>query len=295
MQRLSLTKLRLLPVAALLVFLPAGLIAQAQSSAPAHRQVEQLVDENAANWKQVSRQIWDYAELGYHEDNIVTKGGAAPNIVPDLAQMQLMARNPSNTTLQEIWDRILKVAQGAALMTGTTYEVTDISGDANIIGNDVLARLAQKNLEEVGGFTLDASQREFALKLQKTLGLESVPSLDLTRSVQPLRPVDPNAPAASTDVGDVSWAVPTIGFVTATFVPGVAPHTWQAAASTGMSICQDGMVVAARALAVTAIDLFEDPQLVQAAKADFQGKLAGKTYFTAIPADQKPLIDYRND
>lgn len=227
---------------------------------------------------------------------IVTKGGAAPNIVPDLAQMFLMARNPSNTTLQEIWGRILKVAQGAALMTGTTYEVTDVGGDANIIGNDVLARLAQKNLEEVGGYTLDASQREFALKLQKTLGLdENLPSLDLTQLVQPLQPVDPNAPAASTDVGDVSWAVPTIGFVAATFVPGVAPHTWQAAATTGMSIGQDGMVVAAKALAITAIDLFEEPQLVQAAKVEFQHRLAGKTYFTAIPADQKPLINYRND
>ena len=480
-----------LPVTVLVLF-QVGLIAQVQSSAAAHRQVEQLVNESAANWKQVSKQIWDYAELGYHENKssallqsqleaagfrvqsgvadeptafiasygqgkpviailgefdalpglsqqalperapvvagapghacghnllgsgaalaavavkqymetnripgtlryygtpaeeggsgkaymvrdglfkdvdvilhwhpadensvtnggmladisakftfhgiaahaamapergrsaldavmlmgdgiefmrehvpsntrihyVITKGGAAPNIVPDLAQMHLMARNPSNATLKGIWDRILKVAQGAALMTGTTYEVTDIGGDANIIGNDVLAQVAQKNLEEVGGYTLDASQREFALKLQKTLGFENPPSLDQTRSVQPLEPVDPNAPAASTDVGDVSWMVPTIGFEAATFVPGVAPHTWQAAASTGMSIGQDGMVVASKALAITAVDLFQKPQLVQAVKADFQGKLAGKTYFTAIPADQKPLINYRND
>jgi len=481
-----------LPVAAVLVFLLAGPIAQAQSPTAAHRQVEELVDVSAADWKQASRQIWEYAELGYHEDRssalpqrrlkaagfsvqsgvadeptafiarygegkpviailgefdalpglsqqalperapvvagapahacghnllgsgaalaavtvkqymeqnripgtlryygtpaeeggsgkaymvrdglfkdvdvvlhwhpadrnavtnggmladisakftfhgiaahaamapergrsaldavmlmgdgiefmrehvpsnarmhyIVTKGGAAPNIVPDLAQMSLMARNPSSVTLQGIWDRVLKVAQGAALMTGTTYEVTDIGGDANIVGNDALAEVAQKNLEEVGGYTLDAPQREFALKLQKTLGLEDVPGLDLTRSVQPLRPVDPNAPAASTDVGDVSWMVPTIGFETATFVPGVAAHTWQAAATAGMSIGQDGMVVAAKALAITAIDLLGEPPLVQAAKTDFQRKLAGKTYFTAIPAGQKPPINYRDD
>jgi aminobenzoyl-glutamate utilization protein B len=226
---------------------------------------------------------------------IISKGGAAPNIVPDLAQMFLEARNPSNATLQDIWARILKIAQGAALMTGTTYEVNDIDSDANIVGNDALAHVAQKNLEEVGGYTLDASQKEFALTLQKTLHIDDVPSLDLTQWVEPLRPVDPNAPSASTDVGDVSWTVPTIGFLAATFVPGVSAHTWQAAASAGMSIGQDGMVVASKALAITAIDLFAGPQLVQAAKADFQSKLAGKTYFTAIPADQKPLLDYRSD
>jgi aminobenzoyl-glutamate utilization protein B len=225
---------------------------------------------------------------------IVSKGGVAPNIVPDLAQMDLMARNPSNSTLTEIWDRILKISQGAALMTGTTVVVEGVGSDANIIGNDALAPVAQKNLEEVGGYTMTAEEKAFAVALQKTLGIDTVPSLDQTKEIEPLRPYDPNAPSASTDVGDVSWAVPTIGFGAATFVPGVAAHTWQAAASTGMSIGQDGMVIAAKALALTAADLFANPALVQAAKADFDRKLAGKTYYTAIPADQKPLIGYRD-
>jgi aminobenzoyl-glutamate utilization protein B len=226
---------------------------------------------------------------------IISKGGVAPNIVPDLAQMDLMARNPSNTTLEGIWDRILKISQGAALMTGTTVEVTDVGSDANIIGNDALAPIAQKNLEEVGGYTMDASQKEFSLQLQKTLGTETVPGLDTTQIIEPLRPVDVNAPSASTDVGDVSWTVPTIGFTAATFVPGVAAHTWQAAASAGMSIGQEGMVVASKALALTAIDLFANPELVAAAKADFQRKLAGKIYKSPIPEGQKPLINYRNN
>lgn len=224
---------------------------------------------------------------------IISKGGVAPNIVPDLAQIDLMARHPSNATLAEIWERILNISKGAALMTGTTVEVEDIGSDANIIGNDALAPVAQKNLEEVGGYTMDAEQKQFAETLQKTLGIDTVPSLDLTKEIEPLRPYDPNAPSASTDVGDVSWAVPTIGFGAATFVPGVAAHTWQAAASAGMSIGQDGMVVASKALALTAVDLFTTPALVQAAKADFDKKLAGKKYQTAIPAGQKPLIDYR--
>ena len=153
---------------------------------------------------------------------IITKGGVAANIVPDLAQMELMARNPSNTVLSDIWDRILKISQGAALMTGTTVEVTEILSDANIIGNDALAPVAQKNLEEVGGFTISDTEKAFAVELQKTLSIDTVPSLDQTDLIEPLRPVDPNAPSASTDVGDVSWNVPSIGFETATFVPGVA-------------------------------------------------------------------------
>ena len=226
---------------------------------------------------------------------VIDKGGVAPNVVPDLAEMDLMARSPSNATLNGIWDWINKIAQGAALMTGTTLEVRNIGSDANIIGNDALAADAQKNLEEVGGYTMNASQKEFALALQKTLPPDGAGSLDLTKEIQPLKPYDPNQPSASTDVGDVSWTVPTIGFGAATFVPGVAAHTWQAAASAGMSIGQDGMVIAAKALALTAADLFAQPQLVQAAKADFAKKLAGKSYQSPIPAGQKPILGYRGE
>ena len=225
---------------------------------------------------------------------IITKGGVAPNIVPDLAQIDLMARHPSSATLQQIWSRLLDIAKGAALMTGTTYEVTDISGDANIVSNDALGALVQKNLEEVGGYTLSETERTFAVDLQRTLNIDSPPSLDQAHEVEPLRRPDPNAPAASTDVGDVSWVVPTIGFTTATFVPGVAPHTWQAASSAGMSIGQDGMVVASKVIAMTAVDLFTNSQFVSAAKADFARELAGRQYHSFIPEGQKPPFDYRN-
>jgi aminobenzoyl-glutamate utilization protein B len=226
---------------------------------------------------------------------IISKGGVAPNIVPDLAEMELMARSPSNQTLRDVWDRLQKIAQGAALMTGTTMEMRDIGSYANIIPNDALAAVAQKNLQEIGGFTMDDDQKKFALALQKTLGTDRPPSLDRSNEIEPLRKFDPNQPAASTDVGDVSWAVPTIGFSAATFVPGTAAHTWQAAATAGMSIGQQGMVIASKAIALTAIDLFTDPSLVQAAKADFAKQIAGKSYSTPIPAGQKPLINYRTD
>ena len=223
----------------------------------------------------------------------VSNGGAAPNIVPDTAELFLFARSPSLDTLDGIWGRILKIGQGAALMTETTLEVKILGSDNNIVANDALAKVAQKNLEEVGGFRYTAEEDHFAGELQKSLPPGGARDTGSTASIQPLRPFDPNEPAASTDVGDVSWNVPTIGFTAATFVPGVVPHTWQAAACAGMSIGQKGMLVAAKALAVTGADLFANPQLIQEARQDFTRQLAGKTYKSEIPAGQKPPLDYR--
>ena len=224
---------------------------------------------------------------------VITNGGAAPNIVPDTAELYLYARNPTSDVLSGVWDRILKIGQGAALMTETKLDVREAGGTTNVLPNDPLSKAAQRNLEEVGGFRYTAEEKHFAQELQKSLPAGAAGELDSTALIQPLRRPDPNAAAASTDVGDVSWNVPTIGFTTATFVPGVAAHTWQAAASAGMSIGQKGMIVAAKALAATGADLFLDRQLVLDAKADFRRQIEGKTYQSVIPAGQKPPLNYR--
>lgn len=224
---------------------------------------------------------------------VITNGGAAPNVVPDTAELYLYARNPSATVLSGVWERLLKISEGATLMTGTTLEVKDFGGDANIIPNDALAAVAQKNLEEVGGVRYTAAERQFAQDLQKSLAPGEVHPLDAAEKIQPLRRPDPNAPFASTDVGDVSWNVPTIGFDIATFVPGVVAHTWQATASAGSSIGQKGMIVAAKALAATGADLFANPKLISDAKAVFRKQLDGRTYQSVIPAGQKPPLNYR--
>ncbi len=226
---------------------------------------------------------------------IITNGGAAPNIVPDTAELYLMARSPYSTTLNGIWARILKISQGAAMMTETTVDAKIVSSDDNILPNDALAKVAQKNLEEVGGFVYNAQEKHFAEELQKSFPPGGAGDLDSTAKVTPLHPFDPNAPAASTDAGDVSWNVPTIGFTAATFVPGVVAHTWQAAACAGMSIGQKGMLVASKALAITGADLFANPQLVQDTKADFERQMQGKTYRSEIPPGQKPPLNYRDE
>jgi aminobenzoyl-glutamate utilization protein B len=223
---------------------------------------------------------------------IVSNGGAAPNVVPDTAELFLYARSPSLATLDGIWARIEKIGQGAALMTETTLDTKILGSSNNIVANDALAKVAQANLEEIGGYRYTAEEKHFAEALQKSLPAGSVPDSELAASVEPLRKFDPNQPSASTDVGDVSWNVPTIGFVAATFVSGVVAHTWQAAACAGTSIGQKGMLVAAKTLAVTAADLFASPQLVRDAKQDFLRQTAGTTYKSEIPAGQKPPIDY---
>ncbi len=225
---------------------------------------------------------------------IVSNGGAAPNIVPDTAELFLYARSPSLDTLDGIWKRIVKVGQGAAMMTETTLDVKIVSADNNIVPNDALAKAAQANLEEVGGFRYTEDERHFAVELQKSLTPGAARDLASTAAIEPLRAFDANEPAASTDVGDVSWNVPTIGFTAATFVPGVVPHTWQAAACAGTTGGQKAMVVAAKAIALTGADLFANPQLVADAKKDFARQLAGKTYKSEIPEGQKPPLDYRN-
>jgi aminobenzoyl-glutamate utilization protein B len=97
--------------------------------------------------------------------------------------------------------------------------------------------------------------------------------------------------SASTDVGDVSWNVPTVNFTTATFVPGTAPHTWQSAACAGTSIGRKGMLVAARTLALSVLELLEKPQEIEAAKADFEKRKAGRSWVTRIASDAKPPLD----
>jgi aminobenzoyl-glutamate utilization protein B len=225
---------------------------------------------------------------------VITNGGAAPNVVPDTAELYLYARNPSSAVLGVIWDRILKIGQGATLMTETTLDIREVGGSNNMLPNDALAIAAQRNLEEVGGFRYTAEEKQFAEELQKSLPAGGAGELDTTALIQPLRRPDANEAAASGDGGDVSWNVPTIGFRTATFVPGVGAHTWQAAASAGMSIGQKGMVVAAKALAATGADLFSDHQLVLDAEADFRRKMDGETYASVIPVGQKPPLNYRH-
>jgi aminobenzoyl-glutamate utilization protein B len=201
---------------------------------------------------------------------IVSKGGAAPNIVPELAEIEIYARHPFQAELDSIWARILKCAQGAALATETTHEVGIISASSSILPNEPLARLMDKNLRQVGGVVYTPAERAFAEALAKTFPPGAAAQIGSESEVKPIRRPDPNAPNASTDAGDVSWVVPTIGLNTATSVPGTPGHSWQNAACAGSSIGRKGMVNPRR-----------------------HKQRAGREYRSLIPEGKKPPLDYR--
>jgi len=222
---------------------------------------------------------------------IVTHGGAAPNVVPEFAELFLYARNPSMPVLDGIWNRIVKCAQAGALATETRMDMEIIDSNYNVLPNDALTTLVDRNLHLVGGVTYTREEQAFAERIRKTLPLEGARPLGSQEGI--VTPAEGYF-SASTDVGDVSWIVPTAALNTATWVPGVPAHSWQSTACSGMSIGRKGMLVAAKTLALTAVDLFTDPAELKAARASFEQRRAGHEYQSRIPADHKPPLNYRD-
>jgi aminobenzoyl-glutamate utilization protein B len=224
---------------------------------------------------------------------IITQGGAAPNIVPDFAEIYVYARHPNMPTLDGIWQRIIKCAEAGALATETQMKYEIIGSVYNLLPNTPLAQLFDKNLRVVGGVQYTPEEREFAAKLRQTFALDGAKELGSEEAIQSLR-IEAEAGGGSTDVGDVSWIVPTAQFTAATYVPGTPGHSWQSTACTGHSLGRKGMVVAAKTLALSALELFQNQSLIEAAKADFNKRRAGFDYRSRIPANQKAPLNYRD-
>jgi aminobenzoyl-glutamate utilization protein B len=221
---------------------------------------------------------------------VITAGGKAPNVVPDFAEVYYVARHSDMAVLDGIFERIVNAAKGAALGTGTTVDHEVVSAVYNVLPNERLARVEQKNLEQVGGVVYTPEETAFAERLRTTLtGTPEPPG-----SQEKVQPMDTEPGKASTDLGDVSWRMPTAELNAATWVPGTPAHSWQAVACGGTGIGTKGMMVAAKALALSAVDLFADPSLVAAAKAEFEAKRAGRPYVSRL-GDRKPALDYRKD
>lgn len=222
---------------------------------------------------------------------VITNGGKAPNVVPDFAEVYYYVRHPKRQQVKDIFERVVNAAKAAALGTGTTMNYEIIGGTHDLLLNKTLAEAMQKNLESVGGVSYTSSEKEFAEKIQQTFTF-SYPSVSDAATVKPLK-VEFDAGGGSTDVGDVSYAVPTVGLRAATWAPGTPAHSWQAVACGGTEIGTKGMNVAAKTMALTAIDLFTKPVLVQQAKEEFT-KLKGDYQYKALLGDRKPALNYRD-
>jgi aminobenzoyl-glutamate utilization protein B len=198
---------------------------------------------------------------------IITRGGAAPNVVPDFAEAYYYARQPNMPILDKIWDRIVDAAKGAALGTGTTMELEVTGAVYNVLPNEYLSRLMNGNLERIGGFAYTPEEARFAEEIRKTLTDPPDVAIGSQEKVRPMRTGAVNS--SSTDYADVSWNVPSVSMTGATFAPGVPAHSWQATACAGSTIGVKGMMVAAKSMALTTVDLFTDPAHIQKAKAEF--------------------------
>lgn len=224
---------------------------------------------------------------------IITSGGEAPNVVPDYAEVYYYARHPKRDVLADVFGRIEKIAEAAALGTETKMEKEIIGGVYDLLPNEVLARLMHQNLTAVGGVTYTSEELEFARKIQQTLLGGTQPAINTAALIEPFK-VDASGSGGSTDVGDVSYVVPTVGLGTATWVPGTPAHSWQAVACGGTDIGIKGMMVAAKTLALTGIDLLNDPSQIQKAKDEFQRRRGPDFKYTALIGDRKPALDYRD-
>lgn len=153
---------------------------------------------------------------------VITSGGKAPNVVPDFAEVYYYVRHPDPQEVESLWQRLVNAANGAALGTDTKVEIEVTGGVYKILPNETLQRIVHENLSGIGGFSYTAEETEFAEAISKTLG-KSAKALSSTNEVVPYQYY---VVKASTDVGDVSWTVPTAGMRATTWVPGTAAHSW---------------------------------------------------------------------
>ncbi|NRD88959.1 amidohydrolase [Sphingopyxis sp. BSNA05] len=220
---------------------------------------------------------------------VITEGGTAPNVVPDFAEVFYYVRHPDPAEVDAIWARLEDAARGAAMGTGTKVDWEVIHGNNPLLVNEPLAKMMDAKLRQVGGVTYTAAEQQFAEGIYASF---DKPGLKLG-SQQEIQPYNVSLGYGSTDVGDVSYATPTVGLRTATWVPGTSAHSWQSSAASGMSIGFKGTQIAAKTLTLAAIELYTNPELRAEAKAEFD-KARGPNYqYKSLLGDRDPPLDYR--
>ena len=220
---------------------------------------------------------------------VITKGGNAPNVVPDFAEVFYYVRDFDVNILEDMWSRLINTAEAAALGTGTRMEYEIIHGNRPVLPNEVVQKVMYDNLVQVGGVSYTRAEQKFAKEIYKTL---IDPSLSIS-SAKTIQPYKFTKGKGSTDVGDVSWKTPTARLRVATWVPGTSAHTWQAVAAGGMSIGMKGMINASKVLVGAAIDLYNDPKTVKNAKKELiERRGPGFNYYSML-GDRNPPLDYR--
>lgn len=220
---------------------------------------------------------------------VVTAGGHAPNVIPDFAESFYYVRHSRTDEVEAMWSRLEDAARGAALGTGTRVEWEVIHGNNPLLVNETLARMMDSKLRQVGGVEYTEEERAWAEQIATTLGDGAMP----IENAAQIQPYNSSLGYGSTDVGDVSWATPTVGVRTATWVPGTSSHSWQSAAASGTSIGFKGAQNAAKALTLAAVELYQNPELRAAARAEFDASRGPDYKYRSLLGDRDPPLDYR--
>lgn len=235
---------------------------------------------------------------------VITKGGGEPNVVPPVAEVWYYVRAPRRKQVDEVYARLIKVAEGAAMMTETTFEIEFLTGCYNTLHNHVVGDVLMDAFRTAGAPQFDQSDIEFArqmaanyppghyqtmvdnMKDRVGVDVDGKYLMDMVTAPHDYGKVA----AGSTDVGDVSWVTPTAQFMAACNALGTPGHSWQYAACAGMGIGHKGMLTAAKVLGLSALQFLQDAELVAKAKAEFEQSVKGREYKSPLPEGHKPPL-----
>ncbi len=261
-----------------------GTPAHASVSPDSGRSALDAVELMNAGVNAMREHVREDARLHY----VITDGGGAPNVVPPRATVWYFCRADSHRDVEYNFRWLQDIARGAAMMTRTRLEIAIDTDCHEIVRNDTLSAVIDANLRAIGPPRHSEEEIAFARKLQAPLveQFEREFPVAIESTVEPLVE-EPEPSKGSTDVGDISWRVPTGGLRTACFAAGSPGHSWQNVAAIGSTIGEKGILYAARALAATAVDLLERPELRAAARAEWKKRMEGRSYFSFIPEGQR--------
>jgi aminobenzoyl-glutamate utilization protein B len=232
-------------------------------------------------------------------------GGGQPNVVPAYARTWFYVRAPEREQVEQIYDWVLEIADGADKMARTTHEVEFLTGCYNMLPNKGLSDLVISNMREIGAPVHTDEEIEFAEKMNESIPPE-LKKESLRKSERPgwekmleelfdERVLDDyragKVGAGSTDVSDVSWVTPTMEFGTTCCILGTPGHSWQFTAQSGMSIGHKSLIFASKVIAASGLDLLTKPSLLKAVRDEWEERLAGRVYKPPIPADLAPPLD----
>jgi len=237
---------------------------------------------------------------------VIEDGGHEPNVVPAYARVWYYVRAPTRDLVDQYYDRILKIADGADLMAGTTHSVRFLTGVHNGVPNRPLADLVVANMREIGAPTYSEEELEFARELAESVpreqkitrlrrsllpNWEELLDVDLNTNIYDPYGEERKGGGGSSDVADVAWNTPTQEFSTVMFVVGAPGHSWQHAASGGTSIGHKSSIFASKVMATSVLDLLTTPEVLEKAREDWEERMKGLVYKSPLPPDLKPPLD----